>query len=133
MLGQRQNQAVPLDFNNLGGSTQNNYNNNNNNNYNQMNSMSGYPRGSYMNEMMNNNNNNNNNYNQNYANQTQQINNDYQEQNFQNIRKEDICTCECDCGCENAKDEYELNKSKSITQKVIKKNYNYNSREGYTK
>ena len=80
MLGQRQNQAVPLDFNNLGGSTQNNYNNNNNNNYNQMNSMSGYPRGSYMNEMMN----NNNNYNQNYANQTQQINNDYQEQNFQN-------------------------------------------------
>ena len=79
MLGQRQNQAVPLDFNNLGGSTQNNYNNNNNNNYNQMNSMSGYPRGSYMNEMMN----NNNNYNQNYANQTQQINNDYQEQNFQ--------------------------------------------------
>ena len=80
MLGQRQNQAVPLDFNNLGGSTQNTYNNNNNNNYNQMNSMSGYPRGSYMNEMMN----NNNNYNQNYANQTQQINNDYQEQNFQN-------------------------------------------------
>ena len=80
MLGQRQNQAVPLDFNNLGGSTQNNYNNNNKNNYNQMNSMSGYPRGSYMNEMMN----NNNNYNQNYANQTQQINNDYQEQNFQN-------------------------------------------------
>ena len=80
MLGQRQNQAVPLDFNNLGGSTQNNYNNNNNNNYNQMNSMSGYPRGSYMNEMMN----NNNNYNQNYANQTQQINNDYQKQNFQN-------------------------------------------------
>ena len=80
MLGQRQNQAVPLDFNNLGGSTQNNYNNNNNNNYNQMNSMSGYPRGSYMNEMMN----NNNNYNQNYANQTQQINNGYQEQNFQN-------------------------------------------------
>ena len=80
MLGQRQNQAVPLDFNNLGGSTQNNYNNNNNNNYNQMNSMSGYPRGSYMNEIMN----NNNNYNQNYANQTQQINNDYQEQNFQN-------------------------------------------------
>ena len=80
MLGQRQNQAVPLDFNNLGGSTQNNYHNNNNNNYNQMNSMSGYPRGSYMNEMMN----NNNNYNQNYANQTQQINNDYQEQNFQN-------------------------------------------------
>ena len=42
-------------------------------------------------------------------------------------------TNECDCGCENAKDEYELNNPKSITQKVIKKNYNYNSREGYTK
>ena len=55
------------------------------------------------------------------------------EQNFQNIRKEDICTCQCDCGCENVKDEYELNNPKSSTQKVIKKNYNYNSREGYTK
>ena len=80
MLAQRQNQAVPLDFNNLGG---NNQNENNYNNNNQMNSMSGYPRGSYMNEMMNNGNINNN-YNPNYANQTQRINNDFQEQNFQN-------------------------------------------------
>ena len=68
-----QQQAVPLDFNNLGGANQNNYDNN----YNNQNAMNGYPRGSYMNE-------NNNNYNPNFANQTQRINNNYNQSNFNN-------------------------------------------------
>ena len=67
-----QQQVVPLDFNNLGGAEQNN---NNNSNYNNQNSMNGYPRGSYMNES-------NNNYNPNFANQTQRINNNYTQSNF---------------------------------------------------
>ena len=79
------NQSVPLDFNNLGGATDNNnysnnYNNNNNNNYKQMNSMNGYPRGSYMNE-----NNINNNYNPGIKNQQQRINDNLQDQNQANF------------------------------------------------
>ena len=70
-----QQQAVPLDFNNLGGADRNNYDSN----YNNPNAMNGYPRGSYMND-----NNNNNNYNQNFANQTQRINNNYYQPNFNN-------------------------------------------------
>ena len=72
-----QQQVVPLDFNNLGGADQNNYDNNNNynNNYNNSNAMNGYPRGSYMNES-------NNNYNPNFANQTQRINNNINQSNF---------------------------------------------------
>ena len=73
MASQMQQQAVPLDFNNLGGANQNNYDNN----YNNQNAMNGYPRGSYMNE-------NNNNYNPNFANQTQRINNNYNQSNFNN-------------------------------------------------
>lgn len=61
---QNQNSIVPLDYNNLGGANQDN---NYNQPYNKMNSMSGYPRGSYMNEM-NNINNMNNNINQNQQN-----------------------------------------------------------------
>ena len=61
---QNQNSIVPLDYNNLGGANQDN---NYNQPYNKMNSMSGYPRGSYMNEM-NNINNTNNNINQNQQN-----------------------------------------------------------------
>ena len=73
MASQMQQQAVPLDFNNLGGANQNNYDNN----YNNQNAMNGYPRGSYMNE-------NNNNYNPNIAHQTQRINNNYNQSNFNN-------------------------------------------------
>ena len=58
---QNQNSIVPLDYNNLGGANQDN---NYNQPYNKMNSMSGYPRGSYINEM----NNMNNNINQNQQN-----------------------------------------------------------------
>ena len=61
---QNQNSIVPLDYNNLGGANQDN---NYNQPYNKMNSMSGYPRGSYINEM-NNINNMNNNINQNQQN-----------------------------------------------------------------
>ena len=61
---QNQKSIVPLDYNNLGGANQDN---NYNQPYNKMNSMSGYPRGSYMNEM-NNINNMNNNINQNQQN-----------------------------------------------------------------
>ena len=61
MACQMQQQAVPLDFNNLGGADQNNYDNN----YNNPNAMNGFPHGSYMNE-------NNNNYNQIFANQTKE-------------------------------------------------------------
>ena len=48
MSNQMQQQVVPLDYNNLGGSGQNNYNMNNN--YNNQNVMNGIPRGSYMNQ-----------------------------------------------------------------------------------
>ena len=61
MACQMQQQAVPLDVNNLGGADQNNYDNN----YNNPNAMNGFPHGSYMNE-------NNNNYNQIFANQTKE-------------------------------------------------------------
>ena len=64
----QQQQVVPLDFNNLGGADQNS-------NYNNGNAMNGYPRGSYMNES-------NNNYNPNFANQTQRMNNNFNQSNF---------------------------------------------------
>ena len=81
---QMRNQAVPLDFNNLGGATQdNNFSQTYNNNYNKMNSMNGYPRGSYINE--NNNNNANNNYRQNDFNNQNRINENFPEQNQQNF------------------------------------------------
>ena len=71
MASQMQQNVVPLDFNNLGGA--NNYDNN----YNNGNAMNGYPRGSYMND-------NYNNYNPNFANQTQRINNNFNQSNFEN-------------------------------------------------
>jgi hypothetical protein len=67
-----QKQAVPLDFNNLGGAIKNNPNLNN---YNNSNILNGYPRGSYMNE-------NQNNYNPNFSNQTQNINNNFKQSTF---------------------------------------------------
>ena len=75
------NKSVPLDINNLGGSSPNNNfsNNYNNNNYNKINTMNGYPRGSYINE------NNMNNYGSGIQNQQQRINDNYQEQNEQNF------------------------------------------------
>ena len=80
MSNQMQQQVVPLDYNNLGGSGQNNYNMNNN--FNNQNVMNGIPRGSYMNQ-------NSNNYDPNFANQTQRINFNQQnnidnQQNFSN-------------------------------------------------
>ena len=80
MSNQMQQQVVPLDYNNLGGSGQNNYNMNNN--YNNQNVMNGIPRGSYMNQ-------NSNSYDPNFANQTQRINFNQQnnidnQQNFSN-------------------------------------------------
>ena len=80
MSNQMQQQVVPLDYNNLGGSGQNNYNMNNN--YNNQNVMNRIPRGSYMNQ-------NSNNYDPNFANQTQRINFNQQnnidnQQNFSN-------------------------------------------------
>ena len=82
---QMQNRAVPLDYNNLGGGNQNNNNYNDNMNYRKMNSMSGYPRGSCMNER-NNNNINNNDYfaNININNQQRMNNNIPDQQNFSN-------------------------------------------------
>lgn len=64
-----------------------------------------------------------------------------QEQNLQNIRSEDLCNCDCDCGSDgiglvgnnNIREEYEAYNPKSRTQKEVKRNYNYYSREGYTK
>ena len=73
MASQIQQNVVPLDFNNLGGADRNNYDNN----YNNGNAMNGYPRGSYMND-------NYNNYNPNFANQTQRINNNFNQSNFEN-------------------------------------------------
>ena len=75
------NKSVPLDINNLGGSSPNNNFSNtyNNNNYNKINTMNGYPRGSYINE------NNMNNYGSGIQNQQQRINDNYQEQNEQNF------------------------------------------------
>ena len=80
MSNQMQQQVVPLDYNNLGGSGQNNYNMNNN--FNNQNVMNGIPRGSYMNQ-------NSNSYDPNFANQTQRINFNQQnnidnQQNFSN-------------------------------------------------
>ena len=79
-MASQMQQVVPLDFNNLGGAEQNN---NYNNNYNNQNSMNGYPRGSYMNES-------NNNYNPNFANQTQRINNNYTQSNFNTTNRQNF-------------------------------------------
>ena len=82
---QMQNRAVPLDYNNLGGGNQNNNNYNDNMNYRKMNSMSGYPRGSYMNERNNNNINNNDYFANNNINNQQRMNNNIpDQQNFSN-------------------------------------------------
>ena len=83
---QNQNSIVPLDYNNLGGANQDN---NYNQPYNKMNSMSGYPRGSYMNENNNNNFSKNNNYgmNENFQGQNQQnFSNTYSNNNYNQLR-----------------------------------------------
>ena len=106
MLGQRQNQAVPLDFNNLGGADQNNYDNN----YNNGNTMNGYPRGSYMNER-------NNNYNPNFANQTQRINNNYNQSNFNEINQQNFSNT--------------LNNNYNRNMNINNDNYNQNINQNY--
>ena len=104
-----QQQVVPLDFNNLGGADQNNYDNNNNynNNYNNSNAMNGYPRGSYMNES-------NNNYNPNFANQTQRINNNINQSNFNITNRQNFSnTLNNNNYNQNMNDNYNINNQRN--------------------
>ena len=106
-------QVVPLDFNNLGGAEQNK-NNNYNNNYNNQNSMNGYPRGSYMNES-------NNNYNPNFANQTQRINNNYTQSNFNTTNRQNIAN-----NLNNNNNNYNYNQNYNMNDMNDQQN-NYNN------
>ena len=106
MASQMQQQVVPLDFNNLGGADQNNYDNN----YNNGNTMNGYPRGSYMNER-------NNNYNPNFANQTQRINNNYNQSNFNEINQQNFSNT--------------LNNNYNRNMNINNDNYNQNINQNY--
>ena len=106
MASQMQQKVVPLDFNNLGGADQNNYDNN----YNNGNTMNGYPRGSYMNER-------NNNYNPNFANQTQRINNNYNQSNFNEINQQNFSNT--------------LNNNYNRNMNINNDNYNQNINQNY--